>query len=251
MNHFAFFNRLSGLSPFGGVDDAETSENIKKCDPKFPSDVFGFISENGLDFIKKLLVKNKTARMNVHECLEHPWLLDESTEGAHIAADKYARIRNKIKDKYSSWPEPRPAIGRLANFSSLKKLRPKEYFIYSSYFDRRDATPRFVLRPRSQQVTEGQSAEFRCLILAASPPVVTWYQGGNEIRQSTKHMKKYNRNFYSLEIKRCNLDDKGEYIVKAINSYGDREYNVFLNVQRKLQSTSFKFLFILLLSLNH
>ena len=225
---------MSGLSPFGGVDDNETSENIKKCELKFPGDVFGSISENGIDFIKKLLVKNKTSRMNVHEAFEHPWLLEDSQEGAQIPSAKYQRIRNKIEDKYAAWPKPNPAIGRLANFSSLKKLRPKEYSIYNSYFDRRDATPRFVLRPRSQQVTEGQNAEFRCLILAASPPVVSWFQGGNEIKQSTKHMKKYSRNSYILEIKRCTLDDKGEYIVKAINSYGDREYNVFLNVTGKI-----------------
>ena len=34
------------------------------------------------------------------------------------------------------WPEPMPAIGRLANFSSLRKGRPKDYGIYDSYFGR-------------------------------------------------------------------------------------------------------------------
>lgn len=32
------------------------------------------------------------------------------------------------------WPQPQPAIGRLANFSSLRKHRPKEYSIYDAYF---------------------------------------------------------------------------------------------------------------------
>jgi hypothetical protein len=54
-----------------------------------------------------------------------------------------------------------------------------------------------------------------------------------EIRQSTKHLKKYDRNNYQLEIKRCALDDKGEYIVRATNSYGDKEYAVFLTVEGK------------------
>lgn len=224
---------MSGLSPFGGVDDDQTAENIKKCELRFPSEVFDGISENGKDFIKKLLVKNKVSRMNVYEALEHPWLLEESTGDYHIQSSKYDNIRNKIKEKYSSWPLPNPAIGRLANYSSLKKNRPFEYFIYNTYFDRRDASPRFVIKPKSQHVIEGQNAIFRCIILAISPPVVSWYQGGVEIKQSFKHMKKYNGNAYALEIKRCNLDDKGEYIVKAINSYGDREYNVFLTVDRK------------------
>lgn len=54
-----------------------------------------------------------------------------------------------------------------------------------------------------------------------------------ELRQSTKHLKKYDRNNYKLEVKRCNSDDKGEYIVRASNSYGEKEYSVFLTVECK------------------
>ncbi len=32
------------------------------------------------------------------------------------------------------WPKPMPAIGRIANFSSLRKNRPKEHQIYDSYW---------------------------------------------------------------------------------------------------------------------
>ena len=229
---------MSGLSPFGGVDDEQTAENIKRCEIKFPTDSFGGISENGIDFIRKLLVKNKAGRLNVYEALEHPWLLDDSLTGQQIPSSKYDSIRSKIKEKYSSWPDPNPALGRMANFSSLRKLRPKEYKIYNSYFDRRDATPRFVIKPRNQQVQEGQSAAFNCIILASSPPVVSWYQSGQEIKTSTKYWKRYNRNSYALEVRRCTLDDKGEFVVKAVNSYGEREYNVFLNVDRKYKKKS-------------
>jgi hypothetical protein len=34
----------------------------------------------------------------------------------------------------ADWPMPMPAIGRIANFSSLKKNRPKEHQIIDSYF---------------------------------------------------------------------------------------------------------------------
>jgi hypothetical protein len=59
------------------------------------------------------------------------------------------------------------------------------------------------------------------------------FRDNNEIRQSTKHFKKYDRNNYKLEIKRCTKDDKGEYIVRASNSYGEKEYAVFLTVECK------------------
>ena len=55
-----FFNfSLSGLSPFGGQDDNDTMENIRKCDVRFPNEVFGNISDDGKDFIKKLLLKSR------------------------------------------------------------------------------------------------------------------------------------------------------------------------------------------------
>lgn len=34
----------------------------------------------------------------------------------------------------ADWPAPMPAIGRIANFSSLRKHNPKEYSIYDAYF---------------------------------------------------------------------------------------------------------------------
>jgi hypothetical protein len=43
-------------------------------------------------------------------------------------------------------------------------------------------------------------------------------------------LKKYDRNNYKLEIKRCLSEDKGEYVVRATNSYGEKEYAVFLTV---------------------
>jgi len=53
-------------------------------------------------------------------------------------------------------------------------------------------------------------------------------------------LKKYDRNNYKLEIKRCLQEDKGEYIVRASNSYGEKEYSVFLTVEgeySKMNST--------------
>lgn len=225
---------LSGIHPFAGLDHSEINANIKRCEYQFPTSLFDQISDNGKNFIKKLLLKQKGSRMNVFEALEHPWLnLSDESSGYNLPSSLYDNIRKKIRSNYATWPEPNPAIGRLANYSSLKKLRPKEYNIYSSYFDRRDAAPRFVIRPRNVHLTEGQSAQFICFVIAASPPVVSWYHGQNELKQSMKYMKKYERNCYILEIKRCTQNDKGEYIVKAVNSYGERDYNCFLNVDRK------------------
>ena len=54
-----FLFSLSGLSPFGGDNEDQTKDSIRKCDLHFPNDVFGGISDDGKDFIKKLLLKNR------------------------------------------------------------------------------------------------------------------------------------------------------------------------------------------------
>lgn len=46
-------------------------------------------------------------------------------------------------------------------------------------------------------------------------------------------MPKYSGNHYELRIGRCRTEDKGEYIVKAENSYGSKEETCFLNVEGK------------------
>ena len=46
-------------------------------------------------------------------------------------------------------------------------------------------------------------------------------------------MPKYSGNNYELRICRAKMEDKGEYVVKAENSYGAREEIAFLNVERK------------------
>ena len=45
---------------------------------------------------------------------------------------------------------------------------------FCNNLDRREAAPRFVLRPRNVHVLEGNNAEFDCRIIAVSPPVVSW-----------------------------------------------------------------------------
>lgn len=51
--------RLSGLSPFAGDNDVETLKNVRACDWEFDDDAFANISNEGKDFISKLLTRSK------------------------------------------------------------------------------------------------------------------------------------------------------------------------------------------------
>jgi len=84
---------LSGRSPFGGVDDGETAANILECRVQFAAAEWGVISDAGKDFVRKLLLRMKGARMSVWEALDHPWLSMDLEEGAAISAGTYDYIQ--------------------------------------------------------------------------------------------------------------------------------------------------------------
>ncbi|KRY50894.1 Twitchin [Trichinella britovi] len=227
---------LSGLSPFGGETDVETLKNVKNCDWDFDSDAFKTVSDEAKDFIKKLLVRDPNCRLTVQQCLEHPWLKKQLEKSDfvkdRIPSDRYVKYRDSIRQKYVDWPEPNPPLGRIAQYSSLKKLQPKKYNIKDTFFDRHEAQPRFVIKPYSTSCVEGQSASFFCRIIASAPPVVAWCRDNVELKQSVKYMKKYHANDYTLTINRVRQEDRGEYVVKAKNAYGAKEEVVFLNVYK-------------------
>ncbi|KAJ9595177.1 hypothetical protein L9F63_013535, partial [Diploptera punctata] len=225
---------LSGLSPFAGENDIETLKNVKACDWDFDEEAFSNVSEEGKDFIRRLLIMylNIIKRMTAHECLLHAWLTgDHSNRTDVISASRYTNIRDKIRAKYTDWEKFILPIGRLAEYSSLRKLFVDKYRIYDSSFDRRQAAPRFVIKPQSAFAYEGQSAKFYCRVIAIATPTLTWFHNNVELRQSVKFMKRYAGDDFTFIINRVKLEDRGEYIIRAENHYGYREEVVFLNVQ--------------------
>uniref|UniRef100_A0A3Q0KKC3 Serine/threonine kinase n=1 Tax=Schistosoma mansoni TaxID=6183 RepID=A0A3Q0KKC3_SCHMA len=65
---------LSGLSPFLGDSQGETLANIIRVKYNFDYTEFAEISNDAMDFIRKLLVKDPRKRMTATECLQHQWL---------------------------------------------------------------------------------------------------------------------------------------------------------------------------------
>ncbi|GBP00364.1 Twitchin [Eumeta japonica] len=226
---------LSGLSPFAGNNDIETLKNVKACDWEFDEEAFQHVSDDAKDFIKRLLVKSKEKRMTAHECLLHPWLAGDASAArtATIEARRYEAMRDRLRRQYQDWSAYALPIGRLSEYSSLRKLLIEKWKIYDGQFDRRQAAPRFVIKPQSAFCYEGQSVKLYCRVIAVATPTVTWSRNNQELRQSVKFMKRYAGDDYYFIINRAKLEDRGEYIIRAENHYGFREEVVFLNVQRK------------------
>ncbi|XP_071641204.1 twitchin-like [Temnothorax longispinosus] len=98
-------------------------------------------------------------------------------------------------------------------------------------FYRRQAAPRFVIKPQSAFAYEGQSVKFTCRAIAIAAPTLSWSHNNQESRESVKFMKRYHGDDYTFIINRVKLEDREEYIIRAENYYGYREEVVFLNVQ--------------------
>ncbi|XP_032872181.1 myosin light chain kinase family member 4 isoform X1 [Amblyraja radiata] len=83
---------LSGLSPFLGDDDNETLNNILACKWDLDDAEFENISEDAKEFISKLLIKEKGARISAAQCLKQPWL----TNIAEKAKQCKVRLKSQI-----------------------------------------------------------------------------------------------------------------------------------------------------------
>uniref|UniRef100_A0A8C8R923 Protein kinase domain-containing protein n=1 Tax=Pelusios castaneus TaxID=367368 RepID=A0A8C8R923_9SAUR len=65
---------LSGINPFIAETYQQTIENIISAEYNFDDEAFKDISTEAMDFIDRLLVKERKGRMTAIEALNHPWL---------------------------------------------------------------------------------------------------------------------------------------------------------------------------------
>jgi len=73
--------------------------------------------------------------MTAHECLEHPWLKgDHSSRTLEISTLRYLRMRDRIRARYPNWESFVLPLGRLAEYSCLRKLLVEKYRIHDFSF---------------------------------------------------------------------------------------------------------------------
>lgn len=73
--------------------------------------------------------------MTAQECLLHAWLSGDHRDRTQvISSSKYMSMRDKIRAKYDDWESFLCPIGRLSEYSSLRKLLIEKYKIYETSF---------------------------------------------------------------------------------------------------------------------
>ncbi|XP_043471829.1 obscurin isoform X5 [Leptopilina heterotoma] len=91
---------LSGISPFRGLNDRETLTRIKEGKWDF-DERWNFISDDGKDFIRSLLVYQWERRIDVYTALRHPWL----TYADRTFTDPYKIPSENLKNYYKLYKD--------------------------------------------------------------------------------------------------------------------------------------------------
>ncbi|XP_057892200.1 peroxidasin homolog [Melospiza georgiana] len=88
-------------------------------------------------------------------------------------------------------------------------------------------SPRFLVIPTDQTVTEGQSVDFPCSAEGHPPPVITWTRAGGPLPSDRRHSVLATG---TLRVGRVALHDHGQYECHAISAIGGTSVPVQLSV---------------------
>ncbi|XP_077869715.1 uncharacterized protein LOC102801843 [Saccoglossus kowalevskii] len=80
--------------------------------------------------------------------------------------------------------------------------------------------PTFITPITSQDADEGEPISFTALVNGSPEITITWYQNGEEIKESTDFRMTFEDNIATLKLCDVYIDDSGEYTCKAVNPVG-------------------------------
>ena len=88
-----------------------------------------------------------------------------------------------------------------------------------------------MVQPRDQKVTKGQKASIPCKVQGDPVPVVTWYNRGVLISNSSRYSVSRDG---TLSLNHVTYDDNGQYQCVAKNEAGATSANITVFVVGKL-----------------
>ncbi|KAI4880663.1 hypothetical protein NFI96_013451 [Prochilodus magdalenae] len=234
---------VSGLSPFMGDNDNETLANVTSATWDFEDEAFDEISEQAKNFISSLLKKNMNARLTCSQCLEHPWLKQDTK---NMEAKQLSKERMKKYILRRRWQKTGNAVRAISRFSSMgmlagvgpKKSSPTEGEPPAPFLECAEdenhppAAPTFTLVIQDVEVVEGSAARFDCKIEGYPDPEVVWYKDDQPIKETRHFQIDYEEDGHcSLVISEVCPDDDAKYTCKAVNSLGEASCTAELMVE--------------------
>lgn len=205
---------LSGLNPFAAESTQKIIEHISNAEYVFDSEAFKFTSLEGMDFIDRLLIKERKLRMTASEALEHPWLKMkiENISSKVIKTLRHRRYyQSLIKKEWSTViSAARVAYG-------------------GGYRNQRNVTISRVKIGHLEQglragpvmhgsAEEGGHVRFMCNIENYDKTTeVTWYFGDRKLTSSHKYEISYSNGVASIYVKDIEECDDGLYRCKVVS----------------------------------
>jgi len=107
-----------GVSPFWAGNRYRTMAKTLACDYTMDLPNFSHISENGVNFIKNLLVLNPHDRQTAGQALQHPWLTDNRVYVEVLYSLQTTWMKGILaRRRWHRWYHAITAMNRMRKFS--------------------------------------------------------------------------------------------------------------------------------------
>lgn len=213
---------LSGLNPFAAESTQKMIEHISSAEYIFESEAYKNISLEAMDFIDRLLIKERKHRMTAFEALEHPWL---KMKIEHVSSKVIKTLRHRryyqslVKKEVSATV----SAARVAYGGGYRNLRNV------SIGRVKVAHPELGLRVGPVMhgyAEEGGHVRFVCSIANYETVTeVTWYFGSRKLTASHKYEISYAKGVASIYVKDIEECDDGIYRCKVVSE--EKEDNAY------------------------
>lgn len=208
---------LSGLNPFAAESVTKMIENISNCEYVFESEAFKDISLEAMDFVDRLLVKDRKLRMTAKEALEHPWLKMklENVSNKPIKTLRHRRYYQALTKK-TDYIVSAARIAYGGAFKNQRGLAVGRVKIGTEYHGLR-AGP--VMHASAE---DGGHVRFTCSFTNFDKSThVSWFFGNRQLHPSPKYEITYSNGFASIYVKDIEECDDGVYRCKVVSDDGE------------------------------
>lgn len=209
---------LSGINPFLAETNQQMIENIMNAEYTFDEEAFKDISLEAMDFVDRLLVKERKSRMTASEALQHPWLKQriDRVSTKVIRTLKHRRYYHTLIKKDLNMVVSAARISCGGAIRSQRGVSVAKVKVAS-----------IEIGPISGQIMhavgeEGGYAKYVCKIENYDQSTqVTWYFGVRQLEHSEKYEITYEDGVATMYIKDITKFDDGTYRCKVANDYGE------------------------------
>uniref|UniRef100_A0A3B1IS90 Protein kinase domain-containing protein n=1 Tax=Astyanax mexicanus TaxID=7994 RepID=A0A3B1IS90_ASTMX len=148
---------LSGLNPFAAESTQKMIEHISNAEYVFDSEAFREISIEGMDFVDRLLIKERKHRMTASEALEHPWLRTkiENISSKVIKTLRHRRYYQSLAKK--EWSASISSTVQETSFSSSSMAEMKFETMSMSSMSSITSESVYAMSSSSQSHVEGST----------------------------------------------------------------------------------------------